>query len=220
MLTSKARTRSCQPPRKTTSPMTGTTPPSRPSRGWPPVKERTAERHLQGEELGRLLLLGVSGPGEGDLPVGLDPAGPAGHDDDPVGEHDGLGDRVGHEHHRGLALLGQLQQEVAHLGAGDLVERGEGLVHEQHRRVEGERPDERHPLLHAAGQLVGVASGGSLRGRPAPAGRRSRPEAGRHAGARCRRAAGRWRGPSATAAGRGTGGRSHSWRAVCATRGA
>ena len=40
--------------------------------------------------------------------------------------------------------------------AGDLVEGAEGLVHEQEGGVEGERAGDRHPLLHAAGELPGI----------------------------------------------------------------
>ena len=43
--------------------------------------------------------------------------------------------------------------------AGDLVERGERLVHQQQRRAECHRPHERDALLHAARQLVGVGAG-------------------------------------------------------------
>src|SRR5262249_45905579 len=44
-----------------------------------------------------------------------------------------------------------------HLLPGHRVERPEGLVHEEHRRVVDEGPRERDPLLHAARQLPGVA---------------------------------------------------------------
>ena len=40
--------------------------------------------------------------------------------------------------------------------AGHLVERPERLVHEQDRRLEGERPGDRDALLHAARELVRV----------------------------------------------------------------
>ena len=40
--------------------------------------------------------------------------------------------------------------------AGHLVERAERLVHQQDRRLEGERPGDRDALLHAARQLVRV----------------------------------------------------------------
>ena len=58
-----------------------------------------------------------------------------------------------------VALLAQPHQQVAHVGAGDLVEGGERLVHEQQRRAERERPHEGDALLHAARQLVRVGVG-------------------------------------------------------------
>ena len=47
-------------------------------------------------------------------------------------------------------------EQVPHVGAGDLVERRERLVHEQVRRADRERPREGDALLHAARQLVRV----------------------------------------------------------------
>ena len=43
--------------------------------------------------------------------------------------------------------------------AGHLVQRAERLVHQQQRRVHGQRPRDRDPLLHAAGQLGRVVPG-------------------------------------------------------------
>ena len=55
--------------------------------------------------------------------------------------------------------LAQPGQQVAHVGAGDLVEGGERLVHQQQRGAEGDRPHEGDALLHAARQLVRVGVG-------------------------------------------------------------
>jgi hypothetical protein len=44
-----------------------------------------------------------------------------------------------------------------HLGADDRIERREGLVHQEDRRVGGQRARQAHALLHAAGKFVGVA---------------------------------------------------------------
>ena len=55
-----------------------------------------------------------------------------------------------------VALQNLLQLE-AHALARDDVERAEGLVHQQEGGVEEKRPADRHPLLHAARELVGVA---------------------------------------------------------------
>ena len=95
-------------------------------------------------------------PGQVDGPLGGDAPGAGGHDHHPVAEDRRLGHRVGDEQDRRAGLLPQLEQQVAHVGAGDLVERGERLVHQQDRRAEGERAHERDALLHAARQLVRV----------------------------------------------------------------
>jgi hypothetical protein len=51
------------------------------------------------------------------------------------------------------------QQLGLHPLAGHLVQRAEGLVHEQQLRPGGQRPGDRHPLLHAAGELAGTQRG-------------------------------------------------------------
>src|SRR5919106_3600652 len=81
---------------------------------------------------------------------------PPGQDDDLVGDVDGLLDRVGHEDH-GLALVAeQPQQVVLELAADLLVDRREGLVHQQDVGVHREGPGEADALPHPAGELVGV----------------------------------------------------------------
>ena len=50
-------------------------------------------------------------------------------------------------------LAADPQQLGLHVLAGHLVERAERLVHQQQRRVRGEGSGDRHPLLHAAGEL-------------------------------------------------------------------
>ena len=68
------------------------------------------------------------------------------------------------------------QQLVLEAGPHDGVDRAEGLVHQQHRRVGGQGAGHAHALLLAARQLVGVAARAS-RGRapPAPPARRCAP---------------------------------------------
>ena len=84
--------------------------------------------------------------------------GRARHHRDAVAEQDRLVDRMGDEHH-GLALvrpLHELQQFLLQDFAGLRVERGERLVHQQDRRVDGERAHQADALLHAAGELIGI----------------------------------------------------------------
>src|SRR2546426_9721166 len=86
----------------------------------------------------------------------LDGAGLCGHDHDAVGEEDGLRDAVGDEDHGLLVLLPDPQELLLHDLARLRVQRPEGLVHQEHRGVVGQRPRDGHPLLHAAGKLARV----------------------------------------------------------------
>src|SRR5688572_12950680 len=80
-----------------------------------------------------------------------------GEHDDAVGHVDRLVDVVGHEQHGHAVLLADAQDEVLEVAARLRVDRRERLVHEQDLRLVGERPGDRHALLHAAGQLPGIA---------------------------------------------------------------
>ena len=55
-----------------------------------------------------------------------------------------------------LRLLPEPQEQQVHLVARERVERAEGLVHQEHGGVLRERPHDRRPLLHAAGELARV----------------------------------------------------------------
>src|SRR5688572_24752449 len=89
--------------------------------------------------------------------VGNDPSWAPRHDDDTIGEEHRLVDLVRHEEH-GLARRVPDPQE---LGLHELsrlrVERGEWLVHEEDRRIDGEGSREVRALLHATGELIRVA---------------------------------------------------------------
>ncbi len=65
-------------------------------------------------------------------------------------------DRMRHQHDGLAGALPDLEQECAHLLAGDGVERAERLVHHQHFGIERERARDRDPLAHAAGELRGA----------------------------------------------------------------
>ncbi len=86
-----------------------------------------------------------------------DPAGPGTHHDDAVGEQhrflDGVGDEDRGRAERGVDVL-QLDRQFL---AGEGVEGGERLVHQQDARLRQQRPAQGDALLHAAGQLVGQA---------------------------------------------------------------
>ena len=97
------------------------------------------------------------------------------HHHDAVGEQDRLVDAVGDEDHGLAGREPQLLEIDAHLFAGQRVERAEGLVHQQQRRVVDQRSRDRGALLHAARKLVGIARSRNRPDRPrrAVAGRES-----------------------------------------------
>jgi hypothetical protein len=88
--------------------------------------------------------------------VELDAPGPRAHHHHAAAHEHRLVDVVGDEEH-GLALrFPDAQQQFLHQLARLVVERAEGLVHQQHARVVGQRTGQRGALLHAARQLLGV----------------------------------------------------------------
>ncbi len=62
---------------------------------------------------------------------------------------------VGHQYQGGLALLVQFKQQVDNFRAGLAVQIAGRLVGEQNSRPGHKRPRQGHPLLLAAGQLLG-----------------------------------------------------------------
>src|SRR4051812_45361664 len=92
--------------------------------------------------------------GDAPLPLADDATGARAHEHDPLPEPGGLADVVGHEDDRQLLLGPDPLQLLVQDVAGDRVERGERLVHEQHRAVLGQRTGEGDALAHAAGELV------------------------------------------------------------------
>ena len=136
--------------------------------------------------------------GEGQPELAQDAPGPRRHHHHPLAEEERLLDRVGDEDDGLAELPPEPQNQPLHLLARQRVERPERLVHQDHLGLVGEAARERHPLLHAARELVDRPVGEPveadglqelrhlrrrLRARPA---RHPRPEA-----RRCRR-------PSAT----------------------
>ena len=82
---------------------------------------------------------------------------PSLHDRDPVAHLDRLVDVVGDEEDGLADLRLQAQELVLQALAADRVDRPEGLVHQHHQRVRGERPGDPDALLLAAGELRRVA---------------------------------------------------------------
>jgi hypothetical protein len=87
----------------------------------------------------------------------VDPARPGRQQDDPIGDINRLLDRMGHEDDALVLLRQEIKQLLLKQPAGLLVDRREGLVHEQHVGVHAKRSGQSDPLAHAARQLVGVA---------------------------------------------------------------
>ena len=75
---------------------------------------------------------------------------PRREDNDAVGEEHRLVDVVGDEDDRLSLGAPQLQELQLKALARQRVERAEGLVHQQHERIGGERAGDRHPLPHAS----------------------------------------------------------------------
>ncbi len=81
----------------------------------------------------------------------------AGEDQDPVGHHHRLLDVVRHDEDRldrHAAAAPELEDLVAQAFAGQHVERGEGLVHQQHLGLHDQRARDADALAHAAGELA------------------------------------------------------------------
>ena len=83
------------------------------------------------------------------------PRGARGEDHDAVGEHRGLLDVVRDEERRARRAGQRGGQPVAHVGAGERVERAERLVEAEDGLAAEQRAQERDALAHPAGELVG-----------------------------------------------------------------
>ncbi len=90
------------------------------------------------------------------IELGLHAAGMRREHQDAVADQQRLLDRVGDEDHREADVFPQRHQLLLHLAAGERVERRERLVHQQHRRLHGERARDRDALLHAAREHVRI----------------------------------------------------------------
>ena len=73
---------------------------------------------------------------------------------------------MGHQHDGDGDLLAQQRQLALQAAPGDLVHRREGLVEQQHPRLAGQCPGQRHALALATGELGRVAPGQPLQAHP------------------------------------------------------
>ena len=119
------------------------------------VLEVLPDRLVQAAEVGMEADLGDRARSrQGDRVDGLDAPGRGAHHHDAIRQRDGLFQVVGHEHHRAPQLGPDLEQVVLHEIARLHVERAERLVHQDDLGVVDHRHGQRHPLAHAARQLM------------------------------------------------------------------
>ena len=100
-------------------------------------------------------MLGRARPGQIDGNDRYDPTRSRAHHGDGIGQEHRFGYGVGHEERRRHPLGPYPQQFEVEPLAGHLVQRAERLVEEQDPRLGHQRPGDRHPLAHPAGELVG-----------------------------------------------------------------
>ena len=91
-----------------------------------------------------------------------DAAGMRGEEDDAIAEAGGLADVVGDEDDGFFADGPDFLDVAVELLAGQGVEGGEGLVHEEDAGIRGEGAREGGALFHAAGKLVDIRGGKAL----------------------------------------------------------
>src|SRR5439155_472570 len=116
------------------------------------VPELRAQRH----QLGRFHRPGVA---HAELEDRLDAARARRHDRDPGREDERLLQAVGDEDHGLLRPPPDLEEPLAHEEPRLLVERPEGLVHQDDLRVDRQRAPDRHALPQAARELARVLAG-------------------------------------------------------------
>ncbi len=102
-------------------------------------------------------VLAAARAGQVDIDEPLQPAGPVGHHQHPVGQLHAFGDAVGDQQDGLVQLALDAQHGVAEQQPCLLVERPERLVHHQDFGRVGERSGDGGALPHAAGDLVRVA---------------------------------------------------------------
>src|SRR5919198_1097830 len=113
--------------------------------------EMADDRARDGRD-GRVVVLARAG--QLDRDVGYRGPGPGAHNDHMVRQERGLRGVVRHEQDSPRRGVVQAQQLGPQAPRGQLVERRERLVHQDHVRVDRQGARQRHPLLHSPGQLA------------------------------------------------------------------
>ena len=104
-------------------------------------------------------LSGSRGRGSGILITAFTVPGCGAHHHHAVRQIHRLRDIVRHVDHRLAGFPPHVGEQPLHVVARQRVERRERLVHQQHRRIVGQRAGDGDPLLHAAGQMVRERAG-------------------------------------------------------------
>ena len=104
-----------------------------------PLLERGEQRSRGARERGLASRRGGAHRGELDGGIVNDPGGAPREDDRALGEERRLEDRVGHEEHRQACSCQTREEPLVEALPRELVERGEGLVHEEELRARDER---------------------------------------------------------------------------------
>src|SRR5579864_2166523 len=106
----------------------------------------------------------------------LDRSRSPGEDRDPVGQRDRFHEVVGHKDDGPAAALPQLEQLILQNQARLRIQRAERLVHEDHvDALVHERPDDRDPLAHPAGEFMRIMMLKALEAYPLEVGQRLVP---------------------------------------------
>jgi hypothetical protein len=106
------------------------------------------------DQIGEARIFAVAGALQRHLKVGADSGRILAQHDDPVGQQHGFLDIMGDHEDRAcghFVTLPKLQQLAAQVFGGKHIERGEGLIHEEHLGLHHQRAREAHALLHASG---------------------------------------------------------------------
>src|SRR6266581_4392143 len=122
------------------------------------VFDGVGEQHVVDATLHRLRLCRIAIPRQA-VQLRLDLPWVRRKQQDAAADLDRFGNRVGHEQHREVRVVPQLQQLVLHLAPRQRIERGERLVHQQDIGLHRHASCDRNALLHPARQRVGKAVG-------------------------------------------------------------
>src|SRR5271166_2274591 len=118
--------------------------------------QRTAGAVLEPRELRGIAHLGRARISQTDLDMIGDHRRAPGEHHDGIRQVNGFADAVGDEQHGRAGLGADVEQEILHLHAGELVERAERLIHQEELRTVDQGAAQRYALLHPARELARI----------------------------------------------------------------